>query len=280
MKYQIDHDLHIHTYISGCAGHDPRQSKEAILTYGLVNGFGLLCVCDHIWDRKVTPARINENAWSWLTHGQDFEKARELLPLPQSKACNFLFGIEADMDCAGNIAVSREEFDNFDFINFAVNHLHLTNFTYDPSKADSYNSPEEEFKELCKERLLRLLNMDLPFHKCGLAHFTLGPLKAYELFSDEEYREIFGLAAQKGIGVELNFSEELIYKVSSPRDEEILLRPYRIAKEMGCKFYLGGDAHDPECLASRKLWFERMVDMLELTEDDKFDFVKKHIAKV
>ena len=108
MKYQIDHDLHIHTYISGCAGHDPRQSKEAILTYGLVNGFGLLCVCDHIWDRKVTPARINENAWSWLTHGQDFEKARELLPLPQSKACNFLFGIEADMDCAGNIAVSCE----------------------------------------------------------------------------------------------------------------------------------------------------------------------------
>lgn len=279
MKYQIDHDLHIHTYISGCAGHDPRQSKEAILTYGLVNGFGLLCVCDHIWDRKVTPARINENAWSWLTHGQDFEKARELLPLPQSKACNFLFGIEADMDCAGNIAVSREEFDNFDFINFAVNHLHLTNFTYDPSKAGDYNSPEEEFKELCKERLLRLLNMDLPFHKCGLAHFTLGPLKAYELFSDEEYREIFGLAAQKGIGVELNFSEELIYRVSSPQDEEILLRPYRIAKEMGCKFYLGGDAHDPECLASRKLWFERMVDMLELTEDDKFDFVKKHIAK-
>ena len=280
MKYQIDHDLHIHTYISGCAGHDPRQSKEAILTYGLVNGFGLLCVCDHIWDRKVTPARINENAWSWLTHGQDFEKARELLPLPQSKACNFLFGSEADMDCAGNIAVSREEFDNFDFINFAVNHLHLTKFTYDPSKAGDYNSPEEEFKELCKARLLRLLNMDLPFHKCGLAHFTLGPLKAYELFSDEEYREIFGLAAQKGIGVELNFSEELIYRVSSPRDEEILLRPYRIAKEMGCKFYLGGDAHDPECLATRKLWFERMVDMLELTEDDKFDFVKKHIAKV
>ena len=280
MKYQIDHDLHIHTYISGCAGHDPRQSKEAILTYGLVNGFGLLCVCDHIWDRKVTPARINENAWSWLTHGQDFEKARELLPLPQSKACNFLFGIEADMDCAGNIAVSREEFDNFDFINFAVNHLHLTNFTYDPSKAGDYNSPEEEFKELCKARLLRLLHMDLPFHKCGLAHFTLGPLKAYELFSDEEYREIFGLAAQKGIGVELNFSEERIYRVSSPQDEEILLRPYRIAKEMGCKFYLGGDAHDPECLASRKLWFERMVDMLELTEDDKFDFVKKHIAKI
>ena len=82
------------------------------------------------------------------------------------------------------------------------------------------------------------------------------------------------------MGVELNFSEELEYSVSSPQDEEILLHPYRIAKEMGCKFYLGGDAHDPEYLASRKAWFERMVDLLELTEDDKFDFVKKHIAKV
>lgn len=279
MKYQIDHDLHIHTYISGCAGHDPRQSKEAILTYGLVNGFGLLCVCDHIWDRKVTPAYLNEHSWSWLTHGQDFEKARELLPLPQSKSCKFLFGIEADMDWQGNIAISREEWDNFDFINFAVNHLHLTNFTYNPSDASKYSSSEEGFKALYKERLLRLLNMDLPFHKCGLAHFTLGPLKAFTLFSDEEYREIFGLAAEKGMGVELNFSEELEYSVSSPQDEEILLHPYRIAKEMGCKFYLGGDAHDPEYLASRKAWFERMVDLLELTEDDKFDFVKKHLAK-
>jgi histidinol phosphatase-like PHP family hydrolase len=280
MKYQIDHDLHIHTYISGCAGHDPRQSKEAILTYGLVNGFGLLCVCDHIWDEKVTPAYLNEHSWSWLTHGQGFEKARELLPLPQSKACKFLFGIEADMDWQGNIAVSREEFDNFDFINFAVNHLHLTNFTYDPSVESRYGSSAEAFKALYKERLLRLLNMDLPFHKCGLAHFTLGPLKAFALFTDEEYREIFGLVAERGMGVELNFSEELMYSVSTPEDEAILLHPYRIAKEMGCKFYLGGDAHDPECLASRRMWFERMVDLLDLTEDDKFDFVKAHIALV
>jgi histidinol phosphatase-like PHP family hydrolase len=183
------------------------------------------------------------------------------------------------MDWQGNIAVSREEMDSFDFINFAVNHLHLTNFTYNPAAASRYNSPEEEFKALYKERLLRLLSMDLPFEKCGLAHFTLGPLKTFALFSDEEYREIFGLVAEKGMGVELNFSEELMYSVSTPEDEEILLHPYRIAKEMGCKFYLGGDAHDPEYLASRKMWFERMVDLLELTEDDKFDFVKKQIAK-
>ena len=48
---------------------------------------------------------------------------------------------------------------------------------------------------------------------------------------------------------------------------------------MGCKFYLGGDAHSPEEFAPRKEEFRLLIDALDLTEEDKFPFVKEHMAK-
>lgn len=50
------------------------------------------------------------------------------------------------------------------------------------------------------------------------------------------------------------------------------MRPYRIAKDCGCKFYLGSDAHHPDELEIAKKQFERMIDLLKLEESDKFDF--------
>ena len=275
MKFKVDHDLHIHSYITPCAGHDQRQTKEAILAYGLTNHYGLLCVTDHVWDRKVKAAKA-----CWLDHGLDFDKAKEILPLPQSEKCKFLFGIEADMDYEGNIAVSKEEYDTFDFIILSPSHLHLEGFARDGAKVGTSAC---EYKEFYKERLLQILNMDLPFHKCGIAHFTAcldcdeGKVAALDQFTDEEFREIFALAAKRGIGIELNIWGFMTRYTETER--ESILRPYRIAKEMGCKFYLGGDAHTPEEFAPRKEELQLIVDLLQLTEEDKMPFVKEHMAK-
>lgn len=43
-----------------------------------------------------------------------------------------------------------------------------------------------------------------------------------------------------------------------------------MAKNVGCKFYCGSDAHHPRELEGAKKIFERAVDYLNLTEDDKF----------
>ena len=56
------------------------------------------------------------------------------------------------------------------------------------------------------------------------------------------------------------------------RVKEIVCRPYKIAKAQGCKFYMGSDAHHPGDLNDALERFERMIDMLELTEEDKFYF--------
>ena len=276
MKFQIDHDLHIHSYISPCAGCDPRQTKDAILMYGLLNHYGLLCVTDHIWDRKVESVKDN----IWVNLGLDFEKAKEILPLSQSEHCKVLFGIEADMDYLDNIAVSKEEYDTFDFIILAPSHLHLKGFTRNEAEV---GSTAAEYKAYYQERLMKILNMDLPFHKCGIAHFTSclncneGKTAALDLFTDDEFRAIFGLAAERGIGIEINGWG--ILTDYTPEERESLLRPYRIAREMGCKFYLGGDSHTPEEFIPRREEMQYAVDRLGLTEDDKHPFVKEHIVK-
>jgi histidinol phosphatase-like PHP family hydrolase len=56
------------------------------------------------------------------------------------------------------------------------------------------------------------------------------------------------------------------------KDEEAdrVLRMFRIAKECGCKFYLGSDAHHPKTFESTDRIFSRAIDLLGLEESDKF----------
>ena len=118
--------------------------------------------------------------------------------------------------------------------------------------------------------------MDLPAHKVGIAHLTcslMAPekpedhLTVLDMIGDDAYRQVFTELAQKGFGYELNFTPGEY----TAQELERVLRPYRIAKDCGCKFYFGSDAHDPERLAEAPAIFEQIVDLLGLEESDKFD---------
>ena len=58
--------------------------------------------------------------------------------------------------------------------------------------------------------------------------------------------------------------------ISTNPEGDALDRIYKIAKQCGCKFYFGSDAHHPDALDRAKGIFERAVDLLGLTEDDRF----------
>ncbi len=272
MKFQIDHDMHIHSLISPCAGNDPRQTKEAILSYGICSDLRLLNIADHIWDEKST----TKSEQNWLGCGNDMARARSILPLPQSKHCRFLFGMEVDIDLDGNFAASREEMDKLDFLVFAPSHLHMGGFTVprglDPSA--------EVHKNLYMKRMDTLLSADLPYGRTGLAHPTCSlactsdPIRMFDLISDREYEDMWTRVRDKGMGVEINFDN----RTYTPDELERILRPYRIAKAVGCKFYLGGDAHTPDETRGLVRKFQKYVDLLELTEDDKLPYVKENLA--
>ncbi len=263
MKYKVDHDYHIHSFLSTCSG-DKEQTTERMLKYAKDNAFSSICITDHYWDSAV------EGASDWYAL-QNFEHISKSLPLPCDKDVKFLFGCECEMDRFMRLGIPESRFDDFDFVIIPTTHLHMKNFTI--SEEDKENA--SRCAELWAERLDALLSMTLPFHKIGIAHLScnlLNPksreetLKTLDLIRSEEMERLFAKAAALGVGIELN-KYDMTFEES---EADTILRPFKIAKYMGCKFYLGTDAHNPSFFENAKEVFERAIECLGLTENDKF----------
>lgn len=265
MEYVVDHDLHIHTLLSSCSN-DPGQTTDAILEYAKQYGLKTICVTDHCWSLDCV---IPEE---WYIK-QNFEHIRKSLPLPKAEGIDFLFGAEADMNMDGVIGFDSKDFDKVDFLIVSITHLNKVGFTI---TAEQSLTPESKAQILLK-RFDALLNADLPFHKVGIAHLTDGLvhrgaenreflMKVFDLLSEAELKRLFSKAAKLGAGIEIN-SSAVAYS-----DEHInsVLRIYKIAKECGCKFYVGTDCHHPGDFDKRIERLKNIVKTLGLTEDDKF----------
>ena len=261
MKFQFDHDLHIHSTLSSCCK-DPEQTKENILRYAKENKLSTICVTDHYWDSSVPGAS------PWYQK-KNFEHIDQIKPLPQEEGIRFLFGCESEMDRNMTLGLPPERFDDFDFIIIPTTHMHM-----------AFVCPEDDDKtplshaNLWVKRLDAFLQKDLPFHKMGIAHLTCGLMqkkredliKTLDLIPNAEMERLFARAAQVGVGIELN-KDDMTF---APEEEEHVLRIFRVAKEAGCKFYLGSDSHSQRYFADAHEIFSRAIELLDLRESDKF----------
>jgi hypothetical protein len=74
--------------------------------------------------------------------------------------------------------------------------------------------------------------------------------------------------------------KEFIYQATCLATYMLLIIPvfkngsFKIAKKCGCKFYMASDAHHLKDFIDTKEVFEKAIDLLELTEDDKFRIKK------
>lgn len=266
MRYVVDNDMHIHSHISLCSN-DPLQTNERILEYAKAKGLTTVCLTDHFWDEKV------EGASDWYSK-QNFEHISAAKPLPQAEGIKFIFGCETELKRDLVVGLSKERYDEFGFIVIPTTHFHMKDYTLYP---EEFETAEGRAKAWIKH-LDAILDMDLPFHKVGIAHLIC-PLMAskggfkldlyyemIELLPEKELRRIFTKAADLGVGIELNASDI----ATAIEVGERVLKPFVIAKECGCKFYFGSDAHHPAKFESSVDLFEKAVDMLGLEESDKF----------
>ncbi len=259
MRYIADHDFHFHSTISPCC-HDENQTPENILKCAKETGLKKICLTNHLWDENVkSPAEWHPK--------QRFSSISSVLPLPQDDEVEFLFGAEADMDYEYTIGVSEESLAELDFIVIPTTHLHLAGHTV----REKIQTPEEAAKYWVI-RLEELLKKDLPWHKTGIAHLTCGHIfkgrvpEVIRLLDDKVLYNLFGKCSEKGVGIELNMKTLNL----SQEEKAIVLRPYFIAKDCGCKFYLGSDSHKIEALKNSKENFEDIITSLDLKESDKF----------
>ncbi len=265
MRYVWDNDMHIHSSLSLCSS-DPLQSPQKILEYAVENNLKRIVLTDHVW------ANASKGCPDWY-RDQPLERAMTAKPLPQREGIEFLFGVETELDGDDTLGLDKEALDKLDFAVIPIDHFHMVGYTISPEDAVSV----EGVVKCWLRRMNAVLNMDLPFYKIGFAHLSgclmkdkQSAYKVLESLPEKELRSIFARCAEKGAGIELNRADMSF----APEDGDKALRIYRIAKQEGCKFYMGSDAHHPEALLKAPDVFERAIDLLELTEDDKF-YIKK-----
>ena len=264
MKFTFDHDLHIHSSVSPCGG-DPEQTPARILQYAEENGLKTICLTDHYWDETV-PAPYGTGA------GVPTARLKSVLPLPQREGIRFLFGAETDMDRDMTVGVGPDMAKTLDFIIVPLNHLHMSGFS---CRGDEDAAARAE---LIVRRFDALLASSLPFHKVGLAHFTDGLIfpggkntDVLNRIPEAEYRRLFRKTAQLGIGVELNMpAAKADLRVMDREEDRDELRVYLLAREEGCKFYFGSDAHTVRGLGWAKRNAQKIIELLDLKEEDKF----------
>ncbi|MBE6583352.1 MAG: PHP domain-containing protein [Ruminococcaceae bacterium] len=265
MRYKYDHDLHIHSRCSICS-EDPGQTVERILQYAKDEKLHTICLTDHYWDEDVY-------TWNQFYKPQGFAHVSSVLPLPKADGIRYLFGCETDMDADANLGIPERRYDDFSFIIIPTTHFHMGTFVLtqeendDPTLRGRADGWIRRFDEV--------LSKDLPFRKVGLAHLgtTLldtrsreAYLKVMDLIPTEEMERLFAKAAELGVGIELN-RDDMMFKDD---EEDRVLRMFRIAKNQGCKFYLGSDAHSQHWLINSRDVFERAIHRLGLEESDKF----------
>ena len=264
MKYIIDNDLHIHTALSICSD-DINQTPVNILQIAKQRGLNTICVTDHYWDDLVEC----NTKYNWWYRKQNFDHISQVLPLPQDEEVRFLFGCETDLDSSYRVGLPHERWDDFDFIIVSTTHFHHM------TGEEWVNPSNQDLARLWVKRFDAVLSADLPFEKVGIAHLACGLiqmdsredcLRVLNLIQVSEMKRLFRKAAKLGVGIELNYDDIKCKDEESPT----IYRMFRIAKECGCKFYLGSDAHSIVDFASVDAAFARAIDILGLTEDDKF----------
>ncbi len=262
MTFKIDHDMHCHSILSKCS-QDPGQTVSAILANAKKHGFNLQCITDHVWDRDVPGAS------GWYA-SQDIDHICRNLPLPEDDQVRMVFGCETEFCGGKKLGLAPRHFDLFDFIIIPPNHFHMINFV----RPSSYDN-EEKLADLLVGRLEEIALLDLPWHKIGIAHMNgfILPGGDTDLLirsvDEKRFRAVMNKFARLGAGIELNMGADCFPAGWQKRADD-KLRLYRIAKEEGCKFYLGSDGHHPNDFDEITDVAPDVIAALGLTENDRF----------
>lgn len=195
MKFQVNHDLHCHSTLSACCG-DKKQTIRAIYERAVRQGLETQCVTDHLWDRKA-PGPSRWYASQDINHVKQGKAELEAIWAQQGDGPRMVFGCETEYCGGQKLGLTRENFDEFDFVIIPPNHFHMINFTRD----ESINT-EEAIAELFTQRL------------------------------------------------------------------------FKIARDQGCKFYIGSDAHSLKSMEGMMEVAREVVDLLELTDEQRYQILQ------
>lgn len=235
---KIDHDFHVHTSLSRCC-QDIRQQPENIIPLAEKLGIRRLGFTDHLW---ANPQYAPHEFYREQT-GRQIDLLREKLRGVNPGGVEALIGCEAEMIAPGKFGILPELAATLDFVTLATDHFHFKGFVEPP--------PTESDRDIAAHML--------KFFRAGaqcelatiLAHpcFPLGYIERYDAIiatiSDNEFLDSFQVAADSGVALEITVSflpdpaKNRFFSLETP------VRALTLARQAGCKFVFGSDAHSP-----------------------------------
>jgi histidinol phosphatase-like PHP family hydrolase len=231
---KIDHDLHIHTCLSACCADKTNQVPAKILKLAEKMGLTFLGFSDHIWANPV----LAPSSWCREQNETQITRLRRQLEGVRSPV-RVLVGAEADMIAPGKFGITPELAAQLDYVLLSCSHFHMTGFVEQPTAIAH------------------------PFLPCGF-------MERYDeimaVISDAELTDAFVVAQEHNVGIEITTG--FLPQVSNrPFSLETPTRLLYLAKQAGCKFTFGCDAHDPARQKTLPL-LECFVRALDLGQRD------------
>lgn len=262
----ITHDLHTHTHLSLCCS--APGIADTYIRDAEKRGLHILGFSDHMWDRAVALPSKSE-----FYEKQDFAHICAIKNeiTYRTDKVRVLFGAETDFCHAETLGISRETAEQLDFLLVPHSHTHMLDFVM-PREYDN-NIPlhadylVRSFSALCRHPMRDLItSIAHPF--LPIAKDREYANRIFDAVTDEQFTECFEAAAEAKIGFEINTS--YFYGIKD-EPERILndgyMRVLSIAKQCGCAFSLGSDAHGLEGLDSIEL-AALIMARLDITDRD------------
>ena len=144
------------------------------------------------------------------------------------------------------------------------------------------NSPDV-LRQLTIDRFIAACQLDYPV-PMGICHPLYPICSPYQAeiidgMSDTCLKELFSMAAEKHISIEIH---ACLYRKDTPLNEYGLsdhyLRILSAAKDCGCQFHFGSDAHDPKAFVGVHDKLRKAAELVGITEHDLWDVAKGNIV--
>lgn len=253
-------DLHVHTNRSFCApatttlsSYLPLCAQEGIQTLGISNHF--------------YPS-------SGIQHTL---QVREEVTAAQDVSCvNLLVGCEAEVFYGRPPTLQKEEAQHFDYVLLAPSHIFNL-----PQEYTGFDlSTSEKIRQLLFDNFKQACMLDLGV-PTGICHplypiCAPGQQEILDGMTEKQLGECYSLAAMQQKSIEIH---ACVYRDTVDLDGEGLspsyIRMLSIAKECGCRFHFGSDAHTPKMFSGVHGLLARAAERAGITEYDLWDFVRR-----
>ena len=257
-------DLHVHTNLSLCAPKD--TTVASFLPLCEQDGTRILGISNHLYAPKRLSCTYPEN----LAYALKIKE--EVAALTPQTSVKILIGCEVETFYGQPPGLNREDAATFDYLLLAASHIF--NFPGEYQHLDL--TTPEKVKKLLIEQFIRacLLEYDKPVGICHPLYPICCPFEqeVMDSFTDSEYETCFSLAAERNVSIEIH----ACFSRGGTRLDESGLSPsylhlLEVAKDCGCKFHFGSDAHAPGGFLEIHKKLELAAKRLGITQEDLWE---------